>query len=175
MAEYGRALNDCERRLRAYYLAIDELGEAMKGKRVPRQLPDGIVERPRIDARLIRYLKGTAKKQEAAIVRMFLDAVKRHDRDGIIKIAEAVWFLRDKRPAPVAADPVRAMLLRLKRVMALGDMQFTIEQIEQFVMPPRASAFPFKQEWRDRSALRRMCKALGIHPISSRPKRKSKA
>jgi hypothetical protein len=119
------------------------------------------------------------KDLEAEICRMFLQAVKTHDRKAIMEIADAVCFFKDKRTlTPVTLDSVRLCLLELKTLLYIAEQSGqkatpTISVIAEFVNQRRGPNKPKIESSEDGySSLRRKCKELGIRVAASRKIRK---
>ena len=116
---------------------------------------------------------------EAEVCRMFLQAVKTHNRKAILEIADAVCFFKDKRPCtPVTLDSVRLCLLELQALLYIAEQsgqkgKITMRAVAEFVNQRRGPNKPKIESSEDGySSLRRKCKELGIPIAGSRKIRK---
>jgi len=103
------------------------------------------------------------------ICQMFLKAIKEHNRDKIIEIADAAWFFRGKfDEEPVKADPVRDAILGLRDMTKIAPMKIRtavdfVEMIAGVKIPGKESGY---KDFRDK------CKELGLEIEPSREIRK---
>ena len=177
VATYGRELSPLERLFHRYYKALDTWEEIVKKGKLPHpfwwQPPPGIM------SFAMQMRQKELKELEAEISRMFLQAVKTHDRKAIMEIADAVCFFKDKRSlTPIMLDSVRLCLLDLKGILHVAEasgqkVKITIRTIAEFVNQSRGPDKPKIESSDDGySSLRRKCKELGVPIADSRKLRK---
>jgi hypothetical protein len=108
---------------------------------------------------------------EKRICGMFLKAVKEHDRDKIVEIADAVWYFRGKitLATPVKKDPIRDALLALRDVVRVCPMNTKtavsfVEYITKMKIPGSESGY---------SDFKKICREIGFQLEDSRKTRKN--
>ena len=165
MALYGQELSFEEHCLRNYYLALDKLEAALKKDRVVKFSPSW---EPSPAPPNFKKLYAALKEEEKIISLIFIDAVNTHNRNVIKRLADAVWFFRDKRHLQTTAyDPQRNQLLYLKTVLEENKQTIELREVAEFLgMGKKVYEDGF-------SALRRKCKQLGL-PLRESRKIRSK-
>jgi hypothetical protein len=172
LASYGKELSWSETLVRNYYLSREEVEAAMKEcKKL-----DSVARLPfddtlkKANERFAEAYK-IYKKHDEILTLSFLVAVRSHDRDAIIRLADAVMFFKNKQEAMSKdADPEGAKLLYLK--MALQDSEsgksWTLREIAGVI-----GHTPTNSDLADGfSGLRRKCRRLGVPFCESRPRKK---
>jgi hypothetical protein len=106
------------------------------------------------------------KKWRDIVSNVFIQAVIDCDKERILQLAEAAAFFKDKLGDGFPpADPVRHKLLQIKYRPSIMQTAFTIRQLAEMVYPQKR----VKQLAGDGfSALRRICKEMGIRIKPSR-------
>ena len=110
----------------------------------------------------------------ALLCQVFLAAVKSHDRDRIIEIADAVWYFKDKivlDPAGAKHDPIRDAILKLRYLVKTTKSPMNIATAVSFVEAITGKKIPGKENgYKD---FRDKCKELDF-PIepTRKPSRK---
>jgi len=171
-AECGRALSPLEQSIYYYYVTLDVVG--MKPDLNPKFKPGPHPLAPSVQQVREAHFKWIERKniEEAELCAMFLEAIQQRDGHKILKIAEAVWFLKDTfGNKPV--DPERAVLLSLKQFFESTGERWTIQLIAYSVQESTGNKI---EDHKDGfSALRRKCKELGVPIAKSRRGRRKKA
>lgn len=110
------------------------------------------------------------QKWKTAICELFIKAVIKHDRDAIIKLADAAAFWKGKLDKDYAVDKVRYKLLRLKNSSLFArHRSYTIRFLAEYVYGRNVETPPDGFSY-----LRRICKEIGIRIKPSRKIKKSK-
>jgi hypothetical protein len=164
LAFFGLELNPTHQKVWDFYRAVDAWRDGMNGICFP--MLRGLFAIPKPTRETIKLLKRSEKAREKWIVKLFCDAVNKHDWPTILDIADAVQFFKGKRQDYIPADPDRFCILLLKSF----ERRFTLEEIESYLQ----CHHPLKEK-RDRNTLRTKCKALGLIPISMRKQRRKKS
>jgi len=156
-AIYGEPLTGDKDKLREYYELWDQMGELMR-----KIEPEFIFDNPEA-----QELAAKIKQHGEIISQIFLHAVIRYDREAVIRLADSIWFFRNKRSAyDKPADKDRSKLLWLKlRLKSQPEKIMTIRELAKFLGYPKTSEDGY-------SSIRRKCKQLGVPIKSSRQIRK---
>jgi len=159
LAIYGRVLTAKELLFKDYYGALDRLEAAMRGKRILKPLY-GEFDSPISDADLAGY-RTAMEEPRNMLIQWFMRAVDSHDKNEVLEIANSIWFFKDKRHSQV--DRIRVRLVFLKLLLQYHGKTATITQVASFVGLEDLMARKRLETPEDGySALRRMCKSLGV-------------
>lgn len=172
VCRYGRALSHVEAVLAGLYDLSDRLEVAMKHGKAS-SYPYYQRRFGSLSIKELNSLRADVKKQEQAVSQMFLDAVRSHDKNKIIEIADAVWFLKDKHTQPV--DRERMVIAFLKDIQDRFGGRPTVRQIAQILAFDDVDDVKNIQTPADGwSALRRKCQELGLELSVIRKTRRKK-
>jgi hypothetical protein len=180
VALYGRVLTDIELFYLEFFI-FNAWQQSMK-KRNKESVPF-----QRISESEQKYNEVTERQIDLAVSmmekqmsEMFMKAVREHDRDRIIEIADAVWFFKDKLTGPLSPekpheipDKVRNALLGFKEIILTTNFPRTIEDVRQFVGLVTGDTIEKTSD--GNSSLRRQCKELGIELARTRKIRSKKS
>ena len=110
-AVFGRDLSELECRLENYDIIIAAIEVGMNTNSFTKSSTDGLGTDDMAELFEMR------KKEEDYLCAVFLDAIRKHNGQKILEIAEAVWFLNKKRKEGKPKDFDRAILVFLKSVL----------------------------------------------------------
>ena len=165
---HGRRLSDDESDLASLHTIQSFLLDAMKYPEVA-TAPVRLTGREGKTVPLIKHLRMGLKRIKKKIADKFFKAIDEDDAEKIIELAQAVIFLKDKRPRPLGEEPhyearERALLLMAKEILVMRGEKWTVKEVAQYLagstdIPTPDDGF---------SALRRKCRQLGLPLASAR-------
>lgn len=130
LARHGRPFTNEEEQLSFFYLYFDHLKTIKK----PRE--KGVIygETPEESAKWEKAIETTVKTLEEQICKTFLDAIKSHDGDKIIRLAKAARFWKGKLDDDYfheEADRDLYQMLLLKRRCQIFDRKMTVREVAE--------------------------------------------
>jgi hypothetical protein len=165
-AKYGQPLEPPQLELLNYYIYWPEMKKVIQHQKTPplEMLPDAD------QARLKIWMEGIPKAMaifEKQICDIFLEAVRTHNRQKIIELADAVWFFRDKVGDNTGyADADRYGLLLYKHQAEHFGLRLTMRELAKFVAENTQRKFQPSED--GYSSLRKKAKELKVPIVVAR-------